>query len=54
MLYTEAKQYLLEKEGILIRDASNFRGLDHHYFRINTLTDEKNNLLIKALKNYVG
>ncbi len=50
----ELKQYLLEKEGILIRDASNFRGLDHHYFRINTLTDEKNNLLIKALKNYVG
>lgn len=50
----ELKQYLLEKEGILIRDASNFRGLDHHYFRINTLPDEKNNLLIKALKNYVG
>lgn len=48
------KQYLLEKEGILIRDASNFRGLDCHYFRINTLTDEKNILLIHALKNYVG
>lgn len=50
----QLKQYLLEKEGILIRDASNFRGLNRHYFRLNTLTDEKNNLLIQALKNYVG
>lgn len=50
----ELKRYLLEKEGILIRDASNFRGLDRHYFRINTLTDEKNNLLTEALRKYVG
>lgn len=48
------KKHLLEKDGILIRDASNFRGLDSHYFRINTLTDEKNTLLINALKNYAG
>ncbi len=46
------KQYLLEKHGILIRDASNFRGLDAHYFRINTLTDEKNQMLLNALKEY--
>ena len=50
----ELKRYLLEKEGILIRDASNFRGLDRHYFRINTLSDEKNNLLTEALRKYVG
>ncbi len=48
------KSYLLENEGILIRDASNFRGLDRHYFRLNTLTEEKNDLLIQALKKYVG
>ena len=50
------KQRLLEKHGLLIRDASNFRGLDNHYFRINTLTDFKNNLLLEALKlwNTVG
>lgn len=47
------KTWLLEHHGILIRDASNFRGLDSHYFRINTLTDEKNNLLLAALREYV-
>lgn len=45
------KETLL-KEGILIRDASNFRGLDAHYFRINTLSEDKNRLLIHALKKY--
>lgn len=46
------KQYLLQQHGILIRDASNFRGLNNHYFRVNTLTDEKNQLLIEALHQY--
>lgn len=48
------KQYLLERHGLLIRDASNFRGLDNHYFRINTLREDKNNLLLIALREYVG
>lgn len=50
------KRWLLEKHGLLIRDASNFRGLDNHYFRINTLADIKNALLLEALKlwNTVG
>lgn len=47
---TALKQHLLEKHGLLIRDASNFRGLDRHYFRINTLTEEKNRWLLDALK----
>lgn len=47
------KKYLLETHGLLIRDASNFRGLDNHYFRVNTLTKEKNDLLVSALKQYV-
>ncbi len=46
------KCWLLEKYGVLIRDASNFRGLDNHYFRINTLTDSQNNLLLQALKSW--
>lgn len=45
------KQELLKQFGILIRDASNFRGLDEHYFRVNTLSEEKNNLLIRALRS---
>lgn len=48
------KQYLLEQHGLLIRDASNFRGLNPHYFRVNTLTEEKNNWLIDALRVYAG
>ena len=44
------KQKLLEQFGILIRDASNFRGLDEHYFRVNTLSEEKNQMLLRALR----
>lgn len=43
------KKYLLQEHGLLIRDASNFRGLDNHYFRINTLSDSRNRLLLEAL-----
>lgn len=50
---TDLKHRLLENHGILIRDASNFRGLNNHYFRVNTLTDEKNALLIEGLEAYV-
>lgn len=45
------KKYLLQECGLLIRDASNFRGLNEHYFRINTLTDDKNRLLLDALQS---
>lgn len=43
------KDYLAEKQGILIRDASNFDGLDEHFFRIATQTPEENNRLVKAI-----
>lgn len=49
----ELKRCLLEEHGLLIRDASNFRGLDNHYFRVNTLTDDKNALLLEALSAYI-
>ena len=48
----ELKRWLLDKYGILIRDASNIRGLDSNYFRITTQKPEENDLLIKALKEY--
>ena len=48
----QLKQYLVEQHGILIRDAGNFRGLGERYFRVATLTPEKNNLLIQALKQW--
>jgi threonine-phosphate decarboxylase len=46
--------YLLEKHGILVRDASNFQGLDKHYIRISTQNATKNQLLIRALKKWMS
>ncbi|MFI3264410.1 MAG: aminotransferase class I/II-fold pyridoxal phosphate-dependent enzyme [Rikenellaceae bacterium] len=47
-LYT----YLLENYGILIRNASNFRGLTPRHFRIAALERGKNNKLIEALQQW--
>lgn len=49
---TELKKFLVEKYGILIRDASNFRGLDNRYFRIATQDREKNSLLTEAIEEW--
>lgn len=45
------KQWLAG-EGILIRDASNFEGLDGHYIRIAAQRPEENDLLIEKLKEW--
>lgn len=50
---SELKSYLIEKYGILIRDAGNFRGLDESYFRIATQSAEENNNLIRAIKGWI-
>lgn len=50
---SDLKQWLIEKYGILIRDASNFRGLNEHYFRIATQSPDENEQLIKALKGWI-
>lgn len=47
------KTYLLEQEGFLIRDASNFRGLDDTYFRLSTQKPAENLRLIEAIKKFV-
>lgn len=49
----QLKQHLIQKHGILIRDASNFEGLDQHYFRIATQSPDQNNTLIKAIKQWI-
>lgn len=49
---TELKKWLIDTYGILIRDASNFRGLDNHCFRVTAQTKEANDMLIKALKAF--
>lgn len=50
---SDLKQWLIEKYGILIRDASNFRGLNEHYFRIATQSSDGNEQLIKALREWI-
>ncbi len=45
----DLKHDLAENKGILIRDASNFEGLDARYFRIATQTPEENEALVSAL-----
>ena len=47
------KQWLADKQGILIRDAANFEGLDAGHFRIATQTPEENDLLVAAVRNYL-
>lgn len=48
----DLKQYLIEEHGILIRDASNFRGLTPQHFRIAVQMPETNRLLVDALTLY--
>jgi threonine-phosphate decarboxylase len=48
----ELKEFLIQEHGILIRNASNFRGLDERYFRVCTQNEFDNQLLIEGLKNY--
>ena len=47
----DLKQGLAEEYGILIRDASNFEGLDEGCFRIATQTPEENDRLVEAIRN---
>lgn len=49
----DLKQFLIEKQGFLIRDAANFRGLDESYFRIAIQDESSNNLLIKAIAQWI-
>lgn len=48
----ELKNWLIENHGILIRDASNFHGLDNHCFRVAAQTPEENDALVSALKAF--
>ncbi len=48
----QLKDYLANNYGILIRDASNFQGLDEHFFRIAVQTPEEDNQLLNILKEW--
>lgn len=46
------KEHLATEHGILIRDASNFEGLNEHFFRIATQTPEENDKLVEGIKKW--
>jgi len=49
----ELKSYLLCEHKLLIRDASNFRGLDSSFIRISPQQSSINALLVNALKQWM-
>ena len=49
----ELKEYLACEHRILIRDASNFKGLTPHHFRVASQTAEENDALIKAIDSFI-
>ena len=49
----DLKDYLARKHHILIRDASNFRGLSPRHFRVSTQTPDENILLVEAIREYL-
>ena len=48
----ELKAYLAKEHGILIRDASNFRGLTPHHFRLATQSPQENDPLVEAITQF--
>lgn len=50
----ELKQELLNRHGLLVRDASNFPGLDRRHVRIAAQTPEKNRWLEEALAQWTA
>ena len=50
----ELKMQLFEKSNILIRDASNFIGLDENYIRIAIKSHEENQLILNELNKILG
>jgi threonine-phosphate decarboxylase len=49
---TQLKRFLIDEHGILIRDASNFEGLNPQFFRICTRDETDNLLLINGLNSF--
>lgn len=49
----DLKKYLVDMYGFLIRDASNFRGLNDAYFRIAVQSENENNQLINAIREWI-
>ena len=51
---SQLKEWLMDKHGLLISDASNFETLDHTYFRVAAQDHENNELLIKCIEEWIS
>jgi threonine-phosphate decarboxylase len=49
----ELKEYLVLEHHMLIRDASNFKGLTPHHFRIASQTPAENDALVEAINSFI-
>lgn len=47
------KDYLATEYGLLIRDASNFQGLNDSFFRIAVQDKTENDTLIRAIEEWI-
>jgi threonine-phosphate decarboxylase len=50
----ETTEYLVNKHGMLVRNASNFRGLNKNYIRLSTQSENENIELVNALKQWTN
>ena len=50
----ELKEYLAKEHHMLIRDASNFKGLTSHHFRVASQTPEENDALVEAINLFIS
>ncbi len=50
---TDLKYHLIHEHGMLIRDCSNFYGLDNHFFRVSAQLPEENDALVAAIRDYL-
>ena len=49
----DLKRYLAEEQGMLIRDASNFKGLEAGHFRVAAQSPKENDALVAAVSKYM-
>ncbi|MDO4160765.1 MAG: aminotransferase class I/II-fold pyridoxal phosphate-dependent enzyme [Prevotellaceae bacterium] len=52
-LSASLKAFLIDEYGILVRDASNFSGLDNRCIRVATQAPDENEALVSGIKNYL-
>lgn len=49
----ELKEYLAREHHMLIRDASNFKGLTPHHFRVAAQTPSENDAMVDAIRKFM-